>query len=326
MRTERWLAHFRDVSAAPRLADAAVPILLVRSNDRRNEVEIMRCLLSKSARENRIDTLNFHGFTLVELLVVVSIIAVLIAMLLPALSRARDAAVTAQCMSNMRQDGIAITQYIADWPGCIPPYRSAVIYNQNASPLSSDYRNYPFFWQYLPYLYQTTHGPSTWFCPADNLFNIEQLFPGEMRNGYPEMNSSSNPDLVDSYTFNFDQPEIGPNIFLYPAKLRLPVYWGWYNPGLATTVSDPSNYMVMMETAEAGLSGHNTDVTYFRWDHRSHTTSNVLFLDGHVEGKTAKEVLTPPGVSTNNENFRPPGFHSFWFGRPDATSQIFVTP
>src|SRR5580692_1179107 len=75
------------------------------------------------------DAIATKAFTLVELLVVISIIAVLISLLLPALSRSRDAAVTAQCMNNMRQDGLAITQYLADWPGCIPAYKSALKFN-----------------------------------------------------------------------------------------------------------------------------------------------------------------------------------------------------
>jgi len=49
------------------------------------------------------------GFTLVELLVVIGIIAVLISLLLPALNRAQDAGRSIQCQSNMRQVGVAIT-------------------------------------------------------------------------------------------------------------------------------------------------------------------------------------------------------------------------
>ena len=61
------------------------------------------------------------AFTLIELLVVISIVALLISILLPALSKARHAAQQIQCASNMRQMGIMFSLYHLDYNGYRPP-------------------------------------------------------------------------------------------------------------------------------------------------------------------------------------------------------------
>jgi prepilin-type N-terminal cleavage/methylation domain-containing protein/prepilin-type processing-associated H-X9-DG protein len=80
---------------------------------------------------------SVRGFTLIELLVVVAIISVLISILLPALAKARQAADSVACASNLRQIGLAWNSYIGDQQGWMCP--SARLYANSNGGWGLDY-------------------------------------------------------------------------------------------------------------------------------------------------------------------------------------------
>jgi prepilin-type N-terminal cleavage/methylation domain-containing protein/prepilin-type processing-associated H-X9-DG protein len=143
------------------------------------------------------------GFTLIELLVVVAIIALLISILLPSLSRAREQAKLVACSSNLKQLGIGVQMYANDWNGVWPRYMLAADNGSytNANVWTGNGGGNPPSWQGLGRLYSYMNNQKIYYCPNDTFYSAAFLKYDFSLLGTPTPPVGLNPatNIVGSY-------------------------------------------------------------------------------------------------------------------------------